>query len=110
MPRMISFARTADLFREGSKTVTRRDGWKTLEPGTILEAVDRLPRVGPYESLGLLEVLDVRTERLGDVTQDEVALEGYPGRSPEWFVSFYCAPGAPDPDRLVQRIAFRRLD
>lgn len=62
----------------------------------------RLPREGP-----LIEVVSVGEERLGDVTPIEVAREGFPGRSPEWYVAHHCNPGPLDPERRVTRIVFR---
>lgn len=61
-----------------------------------------------YPRRRLLEVVSVREERLGDITAVEVAREGFPGKSPEWFVDFYC-DGRPDPDRPVNRIELREV-
>lgn len=47
MPRLMSFAKTVPQFRDGTKDVTRRDGWKHLRPGDVVEAVEWSARVGP---------------------------------------------------------------
>ena len=111
MPRLMSFAKTADQLAAGEKTVTRRDGWRDLKPGTVLKAVDRSPRSGKgFQLLCHIEVTSVRCERLGDITPDDLVLEGFPQMEPEDFVELYCAPRAPEPDREVTRIEFRRAE
>lgn len=40
----ISFQRTAAQMRERTKTVTRRLGWATLQPGTLLHAAEDVKR------------------------------------------------------------------
>lgn len=111
-------------------------GWSFLKPGDQIELIEWSPRVGPRwvcagcgrfvrpdpeggccsgpaerrdpRRLGLREVVDVREERLKDITPVEVAREGFPGRSINWFISMYCG-GKPDPDRPVNRIELREL-
>lgn len=112
MPRLMSFAKTAPQFLAGSKSVTRRDGWRFLQPGDILMAVDKSPRSGgEWARLGLIEVVDVRREHLGNITEPEVALEGFPGRNPSWFLEMYLGRRFTRGDftRVVNRIEFRRL-
>lgn len=105
MPRLMSFAKTVEQIEAGSKTVTRRDGWAVLKPGDVIECVDRSPRMGKgFRRLGLRRVVSIRFERLGDITPEDVTREGFPGKTTEWFVQMYCAPKAPDPDRVVRRI------
>ena len=74
--------------------------------------------------LGLALVLDVRVERLGDITEEEVRREGFSGLDPAAFVSGYCGAtrlGFPAPRQLggkarkaadwqVTRIEFERFD
>lgn len=103
MPRLMSFAKTVDVFDR--KDVTRRDGWLFLRPGEVVQCVDRSPRLGNgYRVLGLRRVVSVRRERLGAITPAEVEREGFLQLSPSGFVELYCAPKPPDPDRMVTRI------
>lgn len=144
MPRLISFSKTIPQIRDGSKTVTRRDGWLHAKPGMVLEGVEwsafvgprwvcencwemgpckpgvgewhfehtcsRSFRYGPRRRLGLVRVISVSREPLGDITAEDVEREGFPGKSPEWFVKFYCSPGKPGLERMVTRIEFQRAD
>lgn len=45
--RLISFAKTLKQFEDGSKDVTRRDGWLHARRGDLLMPVEWSPRVGP---------------------------------------------------------------
>ena len=106
MPRLMSFAKTVEPFRDGTKLETRRDGWQFLEPGDLIEGVDRSPRSGQgYERLGLAIVETVRRELLTRITEDGVTREGFPGKSWEWFVRMFCG-GEIDFEREVTVITF----
>ncbi len=110
--RRISFSKTIPQFRDGSKTVTRRLGWRTLKPGQQLLAVDKvmgLKKGEQAEVLGVIEVLDVRRERLDAITTGDVAAEGFPGKSPPWFITMFMRAFACDRDKEITRIEFRRL-
>jgi hypothetical protein len=106
----LSFTYTADRLLAGAKTVTRRKGWHDLKPGTTLLACREGWRRGAMKGrgpLGRVRVLSVRRERLGDITPEEVALEGYPELTPAEFLARFFA-GA-DPDTEVNRIEFERV-
>lgn len=70
MPRHMSFAHTTDAIRKRTKTVTRRVGWRFLKPGDELFAVEKMTRRRGEQRkvLARLRVVDVRIERLWDVT------------------------------------------
>jgi hypothetical protein len=107
--RLMSFSMTEEALLAGRKTVTRRLGWATLQPGTHLCAVRKAMGLRPGEKvvrLGTVTVEDVRRERLDDITHDDVLREGFVGMSSEEFVDLFtkamrCARGA-----LVTRIEF----
>lgn len=113
--RRISFALTQQPYQDGTKTVTRRLGWLTLQPGTHLMGVDKImgfPKGhrGGGKALGELVVLDVRRERLDAITDDEVIREGFPGRDSAWFVAMFCREmRRAKPDTMVTRIEFKRV-
>lgn len=44
--RMMSFALTTPQMLARAKTVTRRVGWATLQPGTVLQAVEKSQGLG----------------------------------------------------------------
>jgi hypothetical protein len=110
--RQISFFLTTPQFLGGTKDVTRRLGWHTLHAGDHLIAIRKgqgLGKGGKVEKLGVIEVLDVRRERLGAITKDDVRREGFPDMSPEAFVKMYCQHHrGVGPDTNVTRIEFRQ--
>ena len=109
--RRISFAKTADQLLAGTKTVTRRQGWRNLKPGTRLLAVDRVRGLKKGESakqLGVIEVASVRQEPLNAITAEDVAAEGFPDWSPAEFVAFFCGFARCSPEIEVTRIEFRK--
>jgi len=92
---MMSFALTEAQLMDGSKTVTRRTGWKGLKVGTRLLAVRKamgLKTGEKVQPLCEIEVVSVREERLDAITPAEVLAEGFP----QWtnqvdeFVAMFC--------------------
>lgn len=118
MPRNISFAATIDQFKAGTKTVTRRLGWATLKVGTVLMAVEKsqgLKKGEKIERLGLIRVTDVRRERLDTMARvgggwHECDLEGFPNKSPDEFVRMFCLLNECQPEAIITRIEFERID
>lgn len=111
--RSISFALTTPQFLDGSKTVTRRLGWANLTPGTRLRAVEKAMGLKKGEHpkvLGEIEVVNVRRERLREITPPDVEREGFPHKSPPEFVAMFCSHMGCDPETEVTRIEFRRVD
>lgn len=123
MPRNLSFALTTAQFLDGSKDVTRRNGWLFLKAGDILCAVEKsqgLGKGGKIKRLGMIRVVDVRREPLRRMTDDpdygfdETRREGFPmphvKNLPSEFVSFFCASHkGVTPDSVITRIEFERL-
>lgn len=109
----MSVALTVPQVRDRSKTVTRRDGWLILKPGdplTLCEKVRGRQKGEPLVRITTVQVVSVRREPLNAITPQDVAAEGFPGWTPERFVSFFTgtriewryadppdsAPGVPD--------------
>lgn len=108
----ISFALTERQLLDGTKTVTRRLGWRTLKAGDHLCAVRKAMGLRPGEKIARLceiEVLSVRRERLWQITVDDVAREGFPELTPKAFVEFFCEHMGGRSTQLVTRIEFRRV-
>ena len=81
MPRLMSFALTERQLLDGSKTVTRRIGWKFLKPGDEVVAVRKamgLKKGEKVERLATLRIVSVRRERLYKCDNIETKLEGFP--------------------------------
>lgn len=117
--RHISFFLTTDQVRARTKTVTRRMGWRTLRPGTRLQAVVKgqgLRKGDRVEKIGVIEVTDVRREPLFQMGilhggRAECAREGFPEMSPAEFIRMFCETHKDcTPESQVTRIAFRYVD
>src|SRR5262245_45006217 len=107
--RCIEFRHASAPLLAGSKTVTRRKGWKKLKPGTEMMAgrAHRGVRREGREDFGVILVKSVRRVRLGDIDAAEVALEGYPELTPAEFLARFFK--GVNPDAVVTRIEFRRV-
>lgn len=112
--RNISFALTTDQVRNRTKTVTRRLGWKTLKPGTLLQPVvkgqglkkgERVEKIG-----GPIQVVSVRRERLDAIEFADVRREGFTRMGTLDFVEFFCRTHRCKPSTVVTRIEFRYVD
>lgn len=114
--RNISFFLTKDQFLAGTKTVTRRNGWKFLvgKKGVKLMAVEKgqgLKKGEKVKRLGPIEVLEARLEPLWHIIQNPVDCkrEGFPGMCPREFIRFYCKHNGGHADQEITRIEFRRI-
>ena len=126
--RRISFALTRDSFLDGSKTVTRRKGWKNLKPGTRLLAVSKCMGLKPGESAevyGPIEVVSVHREELISIAGHDVdcmpglyagpcniecCREGFENMLGADFVEFFCEAMGGDGSQFVTRIEFKRVE
>lgn len=121
MPRNMSFSMTTEQIKDRSKTVTRRMGWRHLEPGHQVWAVEKamgLKKGEKVKRLALLKVVDVRRERLELMTtaeefppgkyygDRECVLEGFPEMSSAGFVDMFVAANRCAPSDDVTRIEF----
>ena len=112
MPRLMSFMLTTQQFRDQTKTVTRRLGWKHLKAGDIVvgcEQCQGLRKGQTITKLGPIQVVSTRWQMLRAITLDEVIREGFPDMTPAQFVEFFCQTHRCEPDRPVNRIEFRYL-
>lgn len=118
MKRM-SFALTEPQYLDGSKTVTRRLGWwdkkadvPRLEPGERFMGVRKgmgLKKGERQVELGPSVCVDSRRERLDAITPEDVISEGFPDMTPAEFVAMFCAANRCQPDTVITRIEFRRV-
>ena len=110
MARNMSFALTLPQLLDGSKTVTRRCGWKNLKAGDIVRAVNKSMGFTKGERpvvYGTCEILAVRREHLNDITQDDVRREGFTGLNCHEFIRMFCQHMKCQPITSVTRIEFR---
>jgi len=90
--RLMSFAMTTTQLVDGTKTVTRRHGWKNLKVGARLRAVHKAMGLRRGESphvLAVIEIVGVRREPLNAITDDDVAREGFPAMNAAGFVAMF---------------------
>lgn len=114
--RNISVALTEDQVLHRTKDVTRRLGWAKLKAGTPLQPVrkgqglkkgEKATKVGDP-----IRVVSVRRESLRRLLDDqayglpEVVREGFPGLTPQQFVTFFMASHDCLVDTVVTRIEF----
>ena len=115
MARNMAVSLTLEQVRNRTKTVTRRTGtsWLRLKPGdrlTLCEKVMGLRKGEKVKPVVTVEVTGVRRERLDLITPEEVIAEGFPKKSPAWFVNFFCNSHKDcGPASEVTRIEWRYL-
>jgi hypothetical protein len=107
---------TTTQFKAGTKTVTRRGGWKFLvgKTGVHLMAVEKgqgLKKGEKVKRLGEIEVLEARLEPLWKIIENpaDCRREGFPKLTPREFIRFYCKHNGCYADEEITRIAFRKV-
>jgi hypothetical protein len=109
----MSFALTTEQVENKTKTVTRRNCWNMLKVGDKIQPVVKCMGLKKGEKQqkigGPIEVVSIRKEPLNAITQQDVIMEGFPGKTPEWFIEMYCKANRCAPDRLINRIEYRFL-
>jgi hypothetical protein len=94
MARLTAVSLTEQQVRDRTKTVTRRLGWRMLQPGDRLtlcrKVMGRKPGE-PLDRITTVQVTAVWRERLDAITAAEVTAEGFPGMTPAEFTAFFCA-------------------
>lgn len=112
---MISFALTERQLMDGTKTVTRRTGWKNLKAGDRLLAVRKamgLKAGEKVQPLCEIEVVSVQQQMLADIDKDDCRAEGFPHLSPDEFTGMFIKhmgiKVTPD-ECAITRIEFRKV-
>lgn len=118
-PPPMSFALRAAALRARTACVTRRLGWRDLQPGTVLRAVEKglcLQNGDTLQTLAYIRVVDVRIEPLLRLEWDriygldECRLEGLSDHpilcEPSAYVQFFCRLYGCDVTTFITRIRF----
>lgn len=117
--RNMSFALTTPQMLARTKTVTRRLGWASLKPGTLIQAVEKsqgLGKGGKVRKLGVIRVLDVRREPIGTLLADldygcsECVREGFPQMVGGAFVQMFVKRMGGNLSTVVTRIEFEHVE
>lgn len=91
--RNMSFMLTTEQIKNRTKCVTRRMGWGFLKPGDLVQAVEKGMGLKKGEKIKKLCVIRIKSNtpmELYGIDEYEVIDEGFPGRSPLWFVHMFC--------------------
>ena len=118
--RNMSFALTTPQFLDGTKDVTRRDGWADLKPGDRVCGVEKgmgLKKGEKVKRLGVIEIIANDPEPLNAITanpirgeRSEVEREGFPDMQPQEFVSMYCRHMGGPSTKIINRIEFKKVE
>lgn len=118
MSRNMSFFLTTEQYLNGSKTVTRRLGWKFAKVGDICNGVEKCQGLKKGEKvvrLGQHKWVSLRWERLDKMITNpsygarEVIKEGFPSLLPQEFVMMFCDHHKIMPETPVHRMEFVKL-
>jgi len=107
--RNMSFMLTTEQIKNRTKTVTRRLGWWFLQPGDILNACEKcqgLKKGEKIKKLCQIRVTSAKSEFLFSVWENECSMEGFPGLTPDEFVTMFCKEMKCTKDTIVNRIEF----
>lgn len=107
--RNMSFSMTTEQARSRQKTVTRRQAWWNLKPGTLIQQVEKgmgLKKGEKVKRIHVIRILHARPEPIQAITQDDVIKEGFPDWTPEQFIAFYCKHHGLKPEQYTNRIEF----
>lgn len=116
--RHMSFQLTTAQMRARTKTVTRRLGWSDLQPGTVLQAVEKcqgLRKGERVQKIGVIRVVSVRRESLDLLMRQpnyaaaELVAEGFPGMEARAFVYMFCGANNCFLTEDVNRIEFEHV-
>jgi hypothetical protein len=111
--RNISFQLTVDQVRHRMKTVTRRLGWKDLQPGTLLQPVVKAQGLKKGEKVqkigGPIRVVSVRREPLDAMTAADCVKEGFGHYSTAAFIAMFERHNRCDLTDIITRIEFEYM-
>ena len=117
--RHMSFTRTPQQMRDGTKTVTRRhpDAWKNLHSDETVQPVLRTQGLQKGERHEFLcppiEIISNEVEPIAAITIEEVISEGFPDLTVHEFLALLRSTGAiavvghSPPREFTRRIEFR---
>ncbi len=91
--RNISCSLTLRQIRNGTKTETRRLGWKHAVVGMELQFCDKcmgLKKGQKPRQIRKVRLTEVRREPLDAIDQEGVNREGFPDMTPAHFVAMFC--------------------
>jgi len=91
--RNMSFMLKPQQIIDETAFATRRLGWWFLKRLDLVCAVKKgmgLKKGEKVVRLKTIIILSTYPQELNKITVRDVELEGFPGKSPEWFIDFFC--------------------
>lgn len=111
--RNMSFMLKTQQIYDETADVTRRLGWWFLKPDDMVMAVEKgmgLKKGEKVVKIKPIIIVSSQPEMLRLITQRDVLREGFPGKTPEWFIEFFCKSHKKcKPETIVNRIVFEYL-
>lgn len=116
MPRNQSFMLTKQQYRNQTKTVTRRLGWKFATVGDIVNGCEKCQGLKKGEKIivmGQHRFTNLRWERLNRMIDEpeygksECIKEGFPDMTPHQFVEMFCKANKCRPETVIHRMEFK---
>ena len=107
--RNISMSMTLEQFRNRTKTVTRRMGFKNLKIGDRLNAIEKgmgLKKGEKVNSLGVIKVTNVTREKLSEITDADIKREGFAKMQRSDFIRLLCKTYNITPETEITRIEY----
>jgi len=111
--RNMSFSMTTEQARNQSKTVTRRQAWRNIAPGQLIQQVVKgmgIKKGEKVEKIHVVRILSTQWQPVSEITQSDVIKEGFPIWTPEQFIEFYCDAHGIYPEDVCNRIEFEYVD
>jgi hypothetical protein len=108
----MSFSLTTEQYRNLTKTVTRRLGWRNLKPGEAFMGVVKgmgLKKGEKVERIHASVCIANHRETLSTITPQDVIREGFSGMTPKEFVAMFCKHNRCKPSKRVNRIEFEHV-
>ena len=112
MARNMSFMLTTQQVIDETKTVTRRLGWRFLNVGDELWAVEKAMGLNKGEKIKRLKkirIIGKRYEPLKTIDKFDCIREGFSSMTPDDFVKMFCSHMRCEPERAITRIEFEYI-
>ncbi len=108
--RRMSFFLTQEQVLSQTKTVTRRDGWRSLMPGDLIQPIVKgmgLKKGEKQQLIGCpILIKSISVQRLHQITKADCILEGFPDMEPEDFIKLYLRANGGTRNKTINRIEF----
>jgi hypothetical protein len=111
--RNMYFSATTQQIIDRTKTVTRRLGWEDLEPGELIQAIEKgqgLKKGEHVRKLAVLRIVSNRRECLYDMTNADCAREGFPEMNSGNFCRMFAKLNRCQYEQMVNRIEFEYVE